>query len=57
MKRRKECSDREREGGGEPGREASSSGERGSLKHSRKELKQLLVGGSGIVLGSIDAKT
>jgi len=40
-----------------PRRNRSRSGGRGSLKHSRKELKQLIVGWSGIILGSIDAKT
>lgn len=32
-------------------------GRSGSLKLSRKELKQCSVGGSGIILGSLDAKT
>lgn len=45
------------EGGKMPRRKGSSLAGRGSLKHSRKELKQLRVGWSGIILGSIDAGT
>lgn len=38
------------------GKKEVALGGRGSLKHSRKELKQFIVGWSGIILGIIDEK-